>query len=275
MDIDPPGIFTVVVYFLLVWVLPLLVGRLLVFLITRNSGWRPTKKRKWLWAALLAVIWATYPWFVVVEDINGRVVDVNGQPLEGVLVTAKWSELYRIPRIGLHDYDYLVTDLINAMESVTDADGRYHFPGFFYVSPILRRMSRGSPDVGFYKEGLRADYNVTVYPKNSVSFEIDLLRDSVLNDISVVMVEMDTDYQRRGSSGVLWGFIKYVLRDDSCLWANIPNAFVYEYKSSKNGVRIAGDLVKLSIIDEPKSMKQCGVDLSYFEGLNEWNIRFE
>ncbi|MCF6225552.1 MAG: carboxypeptidase-like regulatory domain-containing protein [Xanthomonadales bacterium] len=276
MDIDPIAILTVIIYFSLVWVLPLLAARLLIAVIIRNSKWNPTKKRKWLWAVLLASIWATYPWFVIVEDINGRVVDVNGQPIEGVLVTTQWSNYFRIPRIGLHNYDYRTTGLINAMEAVTDAEGRYHFPGFFHVLPLLQKL-RG-PSAQFYKEELRADYNVTVFPKNRGSFKPYILRDPVLNYISVVMIDMDADIQRSGSREVLWGFIEYVLRDDSCLWINIPNAIALTF-NRRNPNRypaayIDGDKVYF-LSENPKDMKRCGVDLNYFEVFEEWNVKYK
>ncbi|MCF6262761.1 MAG: carboxypeptidase-like regulatory domain-containing protein [Xanthomonadales bacterium] len=239
--------------------------------------------RKWLWVALLASIWVAYPWFVIVEDIDGRVVDEAGQPIEGVLVTAKWRENYRMSLAATDRITF-----INAMESVTDADGRYHFPGFFYVYPLLRRMQKGEPMVDFYKEGLRTNsfklsWLRRTHPKKKGSFKPAIIRGSQWNDISVELVEIDTDYHQRDAKATLWWFVTEALRYDNCLWANIPNAiaatFDHRNPNKYPAAYIDGDEVyflskiKFVIIQNPKSMQQCGVDLSYFEVFKEWNIK--
>lgn len=353
MDIDLLAIISTGVYFLRAWALPLLVSMLLILVITKNSNWKPTRKRKWfwvallasiifatypwffmtifsnmstyiiatifvfarlwalllltvfliilaltrvtrwapsqmrkwLWAALVASILATYPWFSVVEEINGRVVDETGQPIEGVLVTAIWlAHLRMINSDLLASSDLRATELVNAMESVTDADGRYQFPGFFYVSPLLWRIKKDEPDMGFYKKGLGTDYSLTDFPRDKGLFKTDLLQKSKFNNITVVMVEMDAKTQQTSDeSQALKEFVTYTLFDFDCMWANIPDAITYLYEDTnafqanapKTKIHIFEDQVKLygSGSQYSRSMSECGVDIGFFKGLSEWNIK--
>ncbi|MCF6263517.1 MAG: carboxypeptidase-like regulatory domain-containing protein [Xanthomonadales bacterium] len=244
-------------------------------MLTKHFGWELKKKHKWLWIILLASIWITYPWFSIVEDIEGRVVDVTGQPIEGVLVTALWEYEPIIP----------VTDLISrsgsnaaqAREAVTNKEGRYRIYGFTYLPSFNHKLRLLEPEVRFYHEDLRVDYRLskflgTTYPPN---FDWGIIRESSWNGLDVVMVISDNGSLQNGYSGSLWGFVSDVLSEDNdnCMWTNIPNAIITRLKATKNSVWISEDTVKFGRRSLPRNMEKCGVDVSFFEGLDEWNIK--
>ncbi|MCF6225548.1 MAG: carboxypeptidase-like regulatory domain-containing protein [Xanthomonadales bacterium] len=277
-----------IISFVLNWALILLATYFILFALARITRWALIPKRKWLWAVLVASIWITYPWFNIVEEISGRVVDETGQPIEGVLVTAIWlAHLRRLKSGFLEGKDLRASKLANAMESVTDTDGRYHFPGFFYVSPLLWRMKKDEPDMGFYKKGLGTDYSLTNFPKDKALFKTDLLRKSKFNNIDVVMVKVDAKTQQTSDENqALEKFVWHTLYDFNCSWTNIPGALVYYYQFAvqdiyevanipKAKVKIFEDQVSLFGSGSPysRSMKECGVDIGFFKGLSEWNIK--
>jgi 5-hydroxyisourate hydrolase-like protein (transthyretin family) len=65
-----------------------------------------------------------YPRTYSSEELEGRIVDEDtGVPLEGVNVVAYW-ELYKL------GFQAMNNGVIKVMETVTDADGRFHFPAW-------------------------------------------------------------------------------------------------------------------------------------------------
>ncbi|MCF6262763.1 MAG: carboxypeptidase-like regulatory domain-containing protein [Xanthomonadales bacterium] len=261
----------IIAYYLWVLALPILVAQLLIFMLTKHFGWKLKKKHKWLWIILLASILITYPWFSIVEDIEGRVVDVTGQPIEGILITALWEyePIIRVTSI-FSGSSYAA----QAREAVTDKDGRYHIYGFTYLPSFNQKLMSGQPKVRFYQENLRVDYNLSKYKywKGKFSLRGSIVRKSLLNGLDVVMVKTDNG---SGNSGTLWGFVKSVLSEDNdnCMWANIPVAITREYKTVKRGIQISEDTVKFGRHSLPRNMEKCGVDIGFFKGLSEWNIK--
>ncbi|MCF6262765.1 MAG: carboxypeptidase-like regulatory domain-containing protein [Xanthomonadales bacterium] len=263
----------VLVYLFVAIVLPLLIARLLVFKAADRFNWKLEKNQKWLWVALLAIIFITYPWFSTIKDIDGRVVDATGQPIEGVLVTALWEYYPLIPSLPL----FASVDgrsVAGAREAVTDKEGRFRVSGFTYFPPFNQKLWPFEPDVRFYHEGLRVDYRLSKFLGSELDFDWGIFRGSSWNSLDVVMVEADSDFYRRQASAGLWGFVKSVLSEDNdnCMWANIPVAITREYKTVKRGIQISEDTVKFGR-RLPRNMEKCGVDISFFEGLDEWNIK--
>ena len=90
--------------------------------------------------------WAWEPWSYIAEPIDGRVLDKEtGQPIEGAVVVANW-ELAKPPEGN--------TDAWVIIETVTEADGRYHNPGWGpKTRPWFRWFNHQDPALIVFKPG--------------------------------------------------------------------------------------------------------------------------
>ena len=95
------------------------------------------------------------------KPIRGVIVDAgSGQPLEGVIVVAQWvlfvAPVGRGPRLQV-------------LETVTDAQGVYQFPGWGpKLNPRfpLSSLDRMDPDLTFFKPGYRPHGASNMYSSN-------------------------------------------------------------------------------------------------------------
>jgi hypothetical protein len=114
-----------------------------LFLVTGAPGWAQVD----------------YPETYSASPLSGRVVDAaTDQPLEGVIIVAQWI-LYRATVGGDVDHGRL-----HVLETVTDADGRYQFPGWgpkpnpIEIIPRLSYccfMREHDPQLSLFKPGYR------------------------------------------------------------------------------------------------------------------------
>lgn len=106
------------------------------------------KKILVLLVALLTPLWAFGdPPVYYANDIHGQVVDAEtGQPLEGVVVVARW----RLRWIGIGESG--TGGSINTLEAVTDKEGKYFIPGWGpRPRPPLSFLDNLDPDLRFFK----------------------------------------------------------------------------------------------------------------------------
>jgi len=80
---------------------------------------------------------------------HGQIIDhETGQPLEGVIVVAKWVLLHKTPGKYYHDTK------LRIVETLTDENGKYVVPG----SPMIRlrpftELADRDPAISFFKKG--------------------------------------------------------------------------------------------------------------------------
>ncbi|HLE43146.1 MAG TPA: hypothetical protein VJB36_03950, partial [Methylomirabilota bacterium] len=108
-------------------------------------------------------------------EIRGWVVDADTkQPLEGVHVVAQW-----ILNTGLFFHGSHVTRL-HILETVTDAQGEYHFPAWGpKPRPVLARLDWGTdPILTFFKPGYRvlSRNNYSPPPENEEEMAVRVSR---------------------------------------------------------------------------------------------------
>lgn len=101
-----------------------------------------------LLALLLPLQVCAAPFWYTAEPIQGNVVDAEtGQPLEGVIVTANWQ------LEGGIEGSYPVGQMM-VMETVTDKNGRYRFPGWGPKRrPLSGRIRTSGPQLLLFKSG--------------------------------------------------------------------------------------------------------------------------
>ncbi len=102
------------------------------------------------------------------DAINGKVVDEEtGEPLDGVIIVAKWT--IEASFVGYNN------ELLNVQETVTDKDGNYGFPAWgpkllpvtsIHFSPSELFGKGDDPYVVYFKSGYwpECEKNDTTYP---------------------------------------------------------------------------------------------------------------
>ncbi len=222
----------------------------------------------------ILVLYGTYPWFYVIDDIEGWIVDEKGKPVEGVLVTSSWILVETIPSIGLEIITHFRSGILEAKETVTDKNGRYYFPGFWKLSPLLQRLEIRPPKIRVFKDGLFFDSSQIWYSRNQRDDWLDfgIFRSSVWDGSTANIFKIETDYQRSKAGEGISAFVETVLRYSDCMWTKIPKAIVFDINRERRGVvQIEGDFVY--ILGYKKNMSQCGVDEELFKGLKPWKIK--
>jgi len=129
------------------------------------------------------------------DAINGKVVDEEtGEPLAGVIIVAKWT--IEASFVG---YD---NELLNVMETVTDKDGNYGFPGWGpKLLPVLSYPFTSSdlfgkgddPFVVYYKSGYwpAQEYNEVTYSGQDIASRKTRLGGFAANGMTIRLKKWD------------------------------------------------------------------------------------
>ena len=101
------------------------------------------------------------------DPIEAWVVDAEtGQPIEGAVVTANWQ----LVAASLDTGGRKVRQL-EVFETVTDKEGRFHFPGFTRINFSLDELREEDPQILIFKAGYRYLRIVSPYPTESRTFK--------------------------------------------------------------------------------------------------------
>ncbi len=211
-------LFYIALFFFIYWILTS---------IRKKTKWKPSTGRIVLYTFAILILYGTYPWFYVIDDIEGWIVDENGKPVEGVLVTSRWNMAESIPFMSIDTFAHMQSGILEAKEIVTDKNGRYYFPGFKRVNPLLQVLSADSPDIRAFKKGLYFSPTQKRRFKNYREDRLDfgIFRSSVWDGSTSVVVKMEDDHQRRNASGGISAFVDAVMQYSDCMWTNIPKAY--------------------------------------------------
>lgn len=108
------------------------------------------------------------------KEIHGQVVDdVSGEPLEGVIIVAKW-ELVRevIPFVINKSYG----ETIKIIEVKSDKEGKYLIPGWGPVlRPLLLHLEDDDPEIYYFRPGY---YPLSVSNEARSQYSRDAVRTS-------------------------------------------------------------------------------------------------
>ena len=200
-------------------------GSYILFVVIRNGSQRIKGCGYILF--LLAVLIQSYPWIYIVDDIDGRVVDVHGEPIEGVLVTSYWSTVYVFRTYGIESIYKHKAGILEASEAITDKDGRYHIPGFWKLRPFFQEIHSGFVDA--FKKDLYHDPHISIYQKDMRTEILGLFHEDYADGSIFVMRDIKTDFERSVIAEGLGGFIDAVMDEKECMWMTIPNSLVLSW----------------------------------------------
>ncbi len=218
-----------------------------------------------LWLGLLPSLSACadrYPPTYSAEAISATVIDADTRkPLAGVVVTANWQLL------GGMEGNYPVGQL-EVLETVTDANGRFHFPAWGPKKRIKGYLREDDPQLLLFKPGY--EYRRLA---NEVSSRInyDSVRRSVWNGKVI-------ELKRFGGTGE--GYAEHVYRLDGnldrmrdgeqCEWKSIPRMLVALHhmreRFDAEGIKVPGWQIGARIrkVIDVGNQKQCGSAQEYF-----------
>lgn len=199
-----------------------------------SKCWR-RRRCRWIVVAviLLATFWPPVYW---ATPIKGRVVDADtGEPIEGVVVMARW-----VFWGGIFHGDELGTAAL--MEDVTDAEGRYSFRWWLpRYRPPLHYFLHNDPRLTFFKDGYRI-----MSRSNSVfiSRKYGLIRHSQWHTKTITLQRFDGDINNYVEH-LRYVRMRFVL--DDCEWRKIPN-MIREMNKVRRAARAAGRHVSIANI---------------------------
>ncbi|ROZ76070.1 carboxypeptidase-like regulatory domain-containing protein [Ramlibacter sp. WS9] len=195
------------------------------------------------------------------KPIEGWVVDAaTKQPLEGVNVVAHW-----VVNFGMEGGQG--TDLM-LMETVTDRNGRYAFPGWGPTQlPVGRpweaRMKSQSPELIFYKKDYwwNAVSNETKGPQPGPG---PLVRTSDWNGKTFELKKFEDTLDRYGS--VVSGVLTSVSWGSNCRWKQIPRMLVALDRESARlwQQKIFNDLPTIQRVENASVREACGSVKDFF-----------
>jgi hypothetical protein len=98
--------------------------------------------------------------YYTADPIEAWVVDAEtGKPIEGAVVTANWQLVSTSLDTGGRKLRQL-----EVMETTTDKQGRFHFPGFTRINFTLDELREEDPQILIFKSGYRYMRSVNRYP---------------------------------------------------------------------------------------------------------------
>jgi hypothetical protein len=126
-------------------------------------------KRLDVWLTILATsLAAGCAHTLIMKPFEITVVDAEtGQPIEGVNVSANW----RLDQALLHGHKF--RDIVEVMETVTDANGRAAFPGFTKSHPHMNELEEESPKVVIFKAGYEYRRLINDCPEDDAICKLD------------------------------------------------------------------------------------------------------
>ncbi|MET0917175.1 MAG: carboxypeptidase-like regulatory domain-containing protein, partial [Burkholderiales bacterium] len=100
--------------------------------------------------------------YYTADPIEAWVVDAEtGRPIEGAVVTANWQLVSTSFDTGGRKLRQL-----EVMETTTDKQGRFFFPGFTRINFTLDELREEDPQILIFKSGYRYMRAINRYPDN-------------------------------------------------------------------------------------------------------------
>lgn len=223
-------------------------------------------KLRYLFFAAMLLPLQSCAFYYKAEPIEAWVVDAETkQPLEGVIVVAHWQL-----KGGLEGGNPVGQMMI--METVTDAKGRFYFPGW---GPKLRSL-RGdikdqSPGILLFKSGhkYRGLQNKTT--NKTIRGDLDL---PLKSDWDKKMIELQrfkgTTEEYANHIHSLDNDLEWARYGENCEWKQVPVMLVALHRMSESfssqGVKLRGWQIGATIrkVTEVGNQKRCGSADDFF-----------
>jgi hypothetical protein len=163
------------------------------------------------------------------EAIDAQIVDAKTkQPLEGVIVVAHWEVRRVVPTfvpIMPFGNDPRGPFQLQIMETVTDANGRFHFPAWGPLPvPPLAALGDRDPHLIFFKEGY-VPWSISNGHPTTFDYSASSTRSSELNGTTIKLKKFEGDLKayaaQFGMLSVNLNFATYT-RIGNCDWKRIP-----------------------------------------------------
>lgn len=96
------------------------------------------------------------------KAIHGQVLDrESGEPLDGVIVVAKWPLVQEETFMGATFYRQKNADNLKFVEVMTNKDGRYVLPAWGpTMRPFFSHLDRYSPEIMYFKAGYYPEHRL-------------------------------------------------------------------------------------------------------------------
>ena len=194
----------------------------------------------------------------IAAPIEARVVDAeSGQPIEGANIIAAWH-LVKSSLDGARHVGYL-----EVMETVTDANGQFSFPGFTKTNATWGELRNEDPAVVIFKPGYKAVRVTNDHPGNTAAGTSTV---AAVNGKTVRLVKLNMDYSDKNARWY-WAvdtLIPNLIED--CEWKKIPRAILAMDKELKRVDKINSWLnIGLPAIEQIEGVKgRCGSAAAFF-----------
>lgn len=198
----------------------------------------------------------TGPWFYIAEPIEGWVVDAETKkPVQGVIVTANWELEFGTPGGNVP------VGQVKVLETVTDKNGRYIFPGWGPRFAWKGHLTTDAPQLLLFKPGYKSAGKENSF---SSAYPDKMARTSEWNRKTIELTKFKgsleeyykTDLQFLGTSA------GSIIRDN-CGWKRIPR-MVTALGKQKRLLTQKRILNSLYSIDQLSS-KKCGSAREFLE----------
>ena len=200
------------------------------------------------------------PLWYTAEPVQGNVVDAEtGQPLEGVIITANWQ------LEGGIEGSYPVGQMM-VMETVTDKDGRYRFPGWGPKHrPLNGRISTRAPQLLVFKSGYRYVGLANALLEKSLRGELDNPLRSDWDGKTIKMERFEgslAEYARH--LAFLKTGLGFAYNGEACEWKLVPRMLVSQHREEQ---RFQSQAVPntLLTINDVAGQKKCGLASDFFK----------
>lgn len=199
--------------------------------------------------------------FYSAEPIEAWVVDAGTkQPLEGVVVVAHW-ELEGGWEGGS------VVGQVMVMETVTDAKGRFYFPGWGPRLGSQRgNLKTHSPEILLFKSGYRYQGLVNRLTSKTLGGDLDIPLRSDWNKKTISMEKFGGQLQEfLRHLSFLTGSLRFI--EDDCNWKKTPR-MILELQKQVDIFKAAGidtDLYSIEYLPMSKADEvKCGLPKKFF-----------
>jgi hypothetical protein len=173
------------------------------------------KHRNIVLIAVAAFLLLVFTRIYIAEPIEGWAIDAETKkPVEGVVVVAMW-QLYRGHIAGRNP-----TGMLKVLETVTDKDGRFFYPGWGPKVTWSGYLDWEDPALIFFKSGYRYRWEANpLYSQVNQS----IVRRSVWNGKKIELQKFkgsQQDYAKHLS--ILGTAMHSIMARDDCMWKKIP-----------------------------------------------------